>query len=77
MVELTNGVPICPHCKKPTRRMASFRMASMVFKPAMWDEDGKRIEQHMDMYETYKCLECNNSFKVFGNRHDGYEYKDI
>jgi len=73
--ELTNGVPMCPICNKPTRRMAGVSMGSFVFHPAVYDESGNRVEQHPSMTEEYTCMACGKLYRVFGNRNGGYEYK--
>lgn len=72
----TNGIPVCPHCDKPTRRTEDGpSMTTCVYYPPIYDENG--VNTNPDRNTTtrgYKCLECNESYTTSGNYVDGFHY---
>ena len=35
----TNGIPICPNCKKSTKRTVGTSMSTCMYFPPVYDED--------------------------------------
>lgn len=71
----TNGIPICPNCKKPTKRTGGFgRTTCAYFKP-IYDKNGNNInpDRNTDTME-WTCEDCGKKYTVSGNSVDGYDY---
>ena len=41
--DFTNGIPICPYCKKPTIRQQGLVSTTLAYYPPIYDEDGKYV----------------------------------
>lgn len=73
---MTNGIPQCPHCKKPTERIGSRagHRTAMAFHPR-YDENGNQINKDRNTSTTkYTCLDCGKEYKV-ASRVDGAWYR--
>uniref|UniRef100_A0A6H1ZCR6 Uncharacterized protein n=1 Tax=viral metagenome TaxID=1070528 RepID=A0A6H1ZCR6_9ZZZZ len=79
-IKYTKGIPICPYCKKPTKRHAligTVETTSVIYLP-IYDETGKDISIHKsNIVKKYLCLECINSYTVLGNISNGFSYVNI
>ena len=79
-IEYTKGIPVCPYCKKPTKRQAiigTVETTSVIYPPT-YDETGKDISIHKsNIVKKYLCLECSNSYTVSGNIPNGFSYVNI
>lgn len=74
---MTNGIPQCPHCKKPTERTTSGggRRTAKYYRPH-YDEDGKNTNPDKNRTtRKYTCLSCGNTYAVASGI-DGAWYKD-
>lgn len=72
----TNGIPICPHCQKPTKRSGGgvCRTTLMWFEP-VYDENGRNTNPDRNtITTTYHCDECDKNYATKGNSTDGYRY---
>lgn len=64
----------CPNCKVPTQKMELSSLKTSVYYPAVYDENGKNTNPDRNTVTTqYKCLNCQNTFKVKGNDIEGYK----
>jgi hypothetical protein len=75
-VEFTGQIPICPNCKKPTKRNgSSFGFRTLMYFPPVYDENGNNTNPDRNIETTkYHCLECDKSYSISGNQYDGYKY---
>ncbi len=69
MSELTNGIPICPFCKKPTKRTGGdYCTVTAAYYPPVYDENGVDINPDRNrVTRTYQCLECGERYEVVKN----------
>jgi len=76
-VKYTNGIPICPFCKVPTKRGGSQGGSSTaMYFPPQYDEKGNNINPDRNIITTnWQCLKCTKYYVVSGNQTDGYQYK--
>ena len=58
----TQGIPICPYCKKPTRR----RGGGKLYEPE-YDERGNAILRYY-----WYCLECKKGYEVVNDESGAY-----
>jgi hypothetical protein len=71
----TNGIAVCPYCKKPTKRGGGGGMSTLAYFPSVYSEDGTSIGQDQNIHtRNYICYECGNKYAVTGNTHIGYSY---
>ncbi len=72
----TNGVPQCPYCNKPTKRTGGGGSVTTMWYEPLYDENGINTNPDRNtITSTWKCLGCNKYYTIFGNEHDGYQYK--
>ena len=58
-------IPICPKCKKPTKRLKGLSITTAVYYPPIYDENGVNINTDANYTTTeYICLECNTSYSA-------------
>ena len=75
-VERTNGIPICPTCKVPTKRQPQGSTITAAYYPPVYDENGVNTNPDRNTITTaYTCLDCSENFVVAGNPTDGYNYR--
>lgn len=63
---MTNGVPQCPHCKKPTERSGSSGgfVTAAYYRPH-YDKNGKNINPDRNTSTSkYTCLDCGTPYTV-------------
>ena len=71
----TNGIPVCPHCRKPTQRGGGMSTATCAYYPPIYDHNGVNTNPDRNtITSSYDCYECGNNYTVYGNSHDGYQY---
>jgi hypothetical protein len=71
----TNGIPICPNCKKPTKRTVGTSTSTCMYFPPIYDENGNNTNPDRNKTTaSYTCLECQKDYSVSGNYIDGYTY---
>ncbi len=64
--ETTNGIPICPYCKKATKRTENMVIcANAVYRPPSYDENGTNLNKSVPM-RTFRCQACKNTYTVKG-----------
>jgi len=74
-VIFTNGVPQCPHCEKPTKRIGGGTI-TCAYYPPIYDENGNNTNPDRNTITSeYQCLECNNKYSTSGNHTDGFKYR--
>lgn len=75
IVEFTQNIPLCPNCKKPTKRKyEATEVTGMYFKP-IYNESGENINPDRNIRtEYYTCSECSKLYKICGNNIEGYVY---
>lgn len=73
---MTNGIPQCPQCKKPTKRTSyGGGMRTAVYYKPHYDENGKNINPDRNRTTTkYTCLNCGHNYSVASGI-DGAWYK--
>lgn len=72
----TNGVPRCPHCKKPTRRTGGSGETTLAYYAPIYDENGKNTNPNRNTStNNWQCLDCGKAYITTGNHADGYFYK--
>ena len=78
-MEYTNGIPICPYCKKPTKRSGGgMSTCTAVYYPPMYDENGVNTNPDRNTISTeYYCEECGNNYTIRGNNTDGFNYDSL
>lgn len=60
---MTNGIPMCPYCRKPTKRTAGGVSSTCVYYPPVYDAMGNNTNPDRNSFFTsYKCFECNGSY---------------
>lgn len=71
-VKTTKGIPLCPDCLKPTRRVCG----GLPHGTPLFDEDGSVIETPggSTITQKWRCLRCYLWYEVMGNGIDGFEY---
>ena len=76
-VKLTGRIPICPHCKVPTKRTQGMTTSTAMYFEPIYDEQGNNTNPDRNIRTTdYSCFSCVRSFMVSGNGVDGYKYKE-
>lgn len=74
-VNFTNGIPVCPHCQKPTIRTAGPSMTTCMYFPEVYNEKGENTNPDRNITTTsYKCHTCNKEYSISGNYQDGFKY---
>ncbi len=74
--EETNGVPICPNCKKPTKRTGGMGSRTLMYFEPVYNENGINTNPDRNISTTsWNCLECGESYTVSGNSVNGYSYR--
>ena len=72
----TNGIPICPHCQKPTQRSGGTGSTTLTYFHPVYDETGVNINPDRNTTTTqWHCHECQKDYAISGNTHDGYCYR--
>ena len=59
-----NQIPICPNCKKGTKRRYLYSTSTLEYNPIIYDENGN-VETNGNLNNTediYKCLECGTIY---------------
>ena len=57
------SIPICPECKKPTKRQELDSMTTCLSIPYIYDENDNLIVSNPNITTTrWKCLECGNEW---------------
>ena len=72
----TNGIPICPYCKKPTERSGSgMETSTCMYFPPEYNKDGINVNPDRNIHSSqYQCWECGGSFGISGNGVGEYKY---
>lgn len=71
----TNGIPVCPHCKKPTERVGNVGMKTCMYFPPVYDKNGVNTNPDRNtITSTWHCNECGKDYKTAGNYTDGFDY---
>ena len=74
----TNGIPICPYCKRPTERTGGGGTATLVYYQPVYDEHGNNSNPDRNTSTfNWHCSECGNGYGTSGNAFDGFNYVDI
>ena len=75
-VEYTGTIPMCPYCKKPTKRSgSSYSTCTALCYPPAYDENGVNMNPDRNTTTTeYYCEECGRKYSVSGNYTDGFVY---
>ena len=56
-------IPICPNCKRPTKRKQGITSCTDMYFPPIYDENGVNINPDRNWYTTeWKCMECGKRF---------------
>ena len=77
-MEYTKGIPVCPYCKKPTRRQKLGSTKTSRYFPPIYDEEGNNTNPDRNTITVeYYCLECNKPYTVSGNIPEGFSYVNI
>ena len=72
----TNGIPMCPYCKKPTKRTGGMGTTTLAYYPPVYDVDGKNTNPDRNINtSSWKCYSCGKSYSISGNYIDGYGYR--
>ena len=73
-MELTNNIPICPYCKKGTRRTSfgSWTSTNTFAIYTTYDEEGNQIDTEYPIKTTIKywCHNCNHTYTVIWEGND-------
>ncbi len=73
--KLTNGIPECPFCKKPTQRTGGQGSETLMYFAPMYGENGLNINPDRNIKTTYwRCFECDKEYSITGNNVDGFSY---
>ena len=73
--EMTNGIPICPHCKEPTSRTGGSSQVTLMYYPPVYDKDGNNTNLDRNTVTSqWCCKECEHRYQTAGNIHDGFSY---
>ena len=71
----TNGIPICPYCRKPTKRIKGREISTLVHSPPIYNKEGKVINSDRNIYTyIWQCLKCGKEYTTVGNLIDGFIY---
>ena len=77
-VEYTNGIPVCPYCRTPTKRQCISSQRTLVDYPPVFDEEGCNVNPDRNtITEIWHCMKCGKNYVVIGNLVDGFVYKKI
>jgi len=72
----TNGIPICPYCKKPTIRSGGGGTKTLAYFAPVYDKEGKNTNPDKNIITySWRCNECGKDYKTKGNSIDGFDYK--
>lgn len=73
---MTNGIPQCPHCKRPTKRTGSSGgRTTLAYYPPSYDENGNNTNPDRNTTtRSWTCLECGKSYNTASSI-DGCYYK--
>jgi len=64
-IEHTNGIPICPNCKKPTRRQLIDSSATCAYYPPVYDEEGNNVNPDRNIITNkYQCIACGHVYDL-------------
>lgn len=64
-VKYTNGIPICPNCDKPTRRIDQGSISTCMGFSSYYDESGNLVSNNPNIStSTYFCENCRKEFSV-------------
>jgi hypothetical protein len=70
-----SGIPLCPYCKKPTKRTGGCESITAMYFPPVYDENGNNTNPDRNIRTSnWKCFECENEYTTVGNHVDGYKY---
>jgi hypothetical protein len=65
MLEKTNNIPICPICKKGTKREERYTLRHLIRFPQIYDENGKLQPTIKNSGTTiWHCYNCDEDFEV-------------
>ena len=66
-----SGLPLCPYCKKPTKRTSSGGSVTMLYFQPIYDENGVNTNPDRNWRsETWHCLECERDYGYGTNGED-------
>jgi len=75
-VVFTNQIPVCPHCKVPTKRVFIQSTRTNVYYQPLYDEHGVNTNPDKNVIRTtYLCKKCEDYFTIIGNSVDGFAYE--
>jgi len=61
--EETKGIPICPYCRKPTKRQEGISVTTLAYYPPVYDESGRNINPDRNIStRRWRCLECGMEY---------------
>lgn len=59
------NIPLCPHCKKGTRRTEVMSMTTCMGYSRTYDEMGRDITNNPNTINTtYRCEKCGKNYSV-------------
>jgi hypothetical protein len=65
------GLPLCPYCKKPTRRSPGASTVTLMYFPPIYDKNGVNTNPDRNWRSsTWSCLECNRNYGYRTNGED-------
>lgn len=71
--KLTNGIPICPYCKKSTKRRKEQETTTLIYFSPIYNKKGININKDKNIYrDVWICLNCKGVYVVRGNLKDGF-----
>lgn len=57
------GHPLCPYCKKPTKRKAGIGTVTAMYFEPIYDEEGRNINPDRNWHTTpWYCMKCSGSY---------------
>ena len=62
-LNFTTNIPICPKCKKPTKRKEGGSTSTLAYYPPIYDERGININPDRNITTTtWTCLNCSHEW---------------
>ncbi len=64
--ETTNGIPICPYCKKPTKRTETGPTTrTAAYYAPVYDVEGRNTNPDRNITKTFfRCEACNQIYQT-------------